>query len=266
MEKPLVIIKLGGSVITYKDTSTVKIRKNTIENLCKELRSLVRQNKYHIILVHGAGSFGHPLATRYQLQNGDLNKNRLFGFSLTVAKMIELNSFIVQSLLNNQLPAISLPPHAFATQINKKLINFDYKLIKEYLDKGFLPVLFGDVVLDEKQECSILSGDTIMAYLAKRLIAKKVIFLSDVDGVFDSDPKINHNAKLIPKVTNNNLKQVLSGLSVNNKNDVTGQMEGKILEVKKHLSGIKVIITNGLKNNSLITASEGHIGTELHFE
>ena len=77
----LIIIKLGGSVVTYKDSPTPKARLSTIKNLSEELSKL--HKNYQLIIVHGAGSFGHPLAKKYRLTEGLEHKDSLVGFSKT---------------------------------------------------------------------------------------------------------------------------------------------------------------------------------------
>lgn len=267
MEKPLIIIKLGGSVITKKDSSTPKIRIEIIKQLAKEIKKISDSKKYQIILVHGAGSFGHPLAKKYNLHLGMKTDEQKYGFCKTDQKMQELNFLITKEFLKQKIPVISLSPRSFIKQSAGKLLDFNYQLITDFLKQNFIPILFGDAVLDDKWNCSIISGDIIIGYLANKLKANQVIFLSDVDGIFNEDPKVNPQAVLIPKVNDQNLSKVLAGTSVNNKNDVTGQMAGKILGIKQHLSGVTVYVVNGFKPNSLTQATlKNQIGTKLHFD
>lgn len=266
MEKPLIIIKFGGSVITEKDIHLPKVRINILKQLVTEIKKIIDLNKYRLIIVHGAGSFGHPLATKYRLQNGINTPEQVIGFSLTAIKVQELNSLVLSFLSKMGVPVIGMSPHAFVKQSNKQLIALNHTLVSDFINKGFIPVLYGDMVLDNATGGSIISGDVIVSYLAKKLKARQVIFLSDVDGICDSDPKLNPKAKLIPEVNNNNLRKVLNGTAVSNKNDTTGQMSGKILNIKQHLSGVLVYIVNGLKKGSLTKAiDKDQIGTKLHF-
>lgn len=267
MKRGLLVVKLGGSVVTFKNSSRPKARITVIQRLAEEIKQLVETHEYRLILVHGAGSFGHPLAKKYGLFRGMKTKKQKLGFGLTDQKMIELNSLIVSALLKNQVPAVGLPPRAFITQTAGKLESFDYSLIQAYLQEGIVPVLFGDVVLDTQWGCSVISGDTIIPYLSKQLQADKVIFLSDVDGIFDSDPKKNPEAKLIKEINDENIAQVLEGITANNSHDVTGEMQGKIVKLKNSLRGSKIFILNGLRSKSLKQAIEEHkrVGTCLLF-
>ncbi len=265
----LVIIKLGGSVVTYKESLVAKARKDNIKRLAKEVESLVEQG-YRVVLVHGAGSFGHPLAQKYQLHKGMRTEEQKFGYGQTTQSMLKLNFLITEALLGVGVRCVTLPPHSFVKQSSGKFKGFDYGLVKDFIEHGFVPVLFGDGVLDDKWGCSILSGDVIVSYLAQKLHAKKVVFLSDVDGIFDSDPKVNPTAKRISEITNENLQKVLKNFQIsrktNSRSNVTGEMEGKILAIKDNLSKVAVWITDGFKKGQLNKAVLGEpVGTRIKF-
>lgn len=266
MTRKLLIIKFGGSVITDKNQSKPKIRKATLKNLSQELYKLYQSSKYQIILVHGAGSFGHPLAKKYDLQNGMKTFPQKIGFSLVSHTMLKLSMAIMQNLVQDNIPAVILPPHALIEQSSGQFQGFNHQIIQSYLNNGQVPILYGDVVPDNKWASSIISGDTIVTFLAKKLKADKVVFLSDVDGVFDSDPKKNPQAKLIPTITNKNLQIILQGLSATGRDDVTGEMYGKIMNIKNNLPNITVYIANGLKQNNLTKiVKQQQTGTKLCF-
>lgn len=262
----LIIIKLGGSVVTFKDSPIPKARISVIQRLSKEISEIYKQG-FRIILVHGAGSFGHPLAKKYNLTQGLKDELSCIGFTETTQAMLQLNQIITQALQKKSLPAISLPPHAFMTQTNNKLNNFNTILISDFIKKDFVPVLYGDPVIDTKIGCSILSGDVIITNLAKKLMADKVIFLTDVDGIFSDDPKKNPRAKLFKNIRNKNLQKVLYALKPSGRDDVTGEMKGKILSIKNAGLRCPVIIANGLKPNNLIAAALGkQVGTKLNLD
>lgn len=267
MKKKLIIIKLGGSVITDKTSTKPTPRLDIIKKLAKQIASISHSNKYQLVLVHGAGSFGHPLAKRFDLQNGMKSRLQRLGLAITQQKMLELNFLITSSLTDFEVPAVSFPPHSFIIQNDRKFLEFDYRIIKQGLALNLTPVLFGDVVLDDKLGCSIISGDAIVSYIAKTLKADRVIFLSDVDGIFDKDPKKYDDAKLIPLINNANFEHVLKGLERSGRDDVTDEMEGKIKEIKSKLSGMDVHIISGLSPRATIPVEElNQYGTTIRFE
>lgn len=266
MKRELVIIKLGGSVITYKDSNLPKVRTIIINSISREIRNILDSGRFQIILVHGAGSFAHPLAKKYGLSQGMFTSNQKMGFSLTAQAMIKLNSIIVESFVSNGVPALSIPPRSIAVTLDKKISKLNTENITKTLEQNLIPALFGDVVFDDIQNCAILSGDTIISFLANKYQPEKVIFLSDVDGIFESDPKKNPDTKIIEKIDDKNLGEVLKGISQNNPEDVTGEMKGKILSIQKDIKQIPVFITNGLKPGNLKKIVEGkNPGTKIFF-
>lgn len=100
--------------------------------------------------------------------------------------------------------------------------------------------------------------DEIVTFLAKKLCARKIIHGTDVDGVFDSDPKNNKNAKLIKKISGKNYKSVLKNIGSSTGIDVTGGMRRKtdeLVNLSKH--NITSIIINATKPGRLERALLG---------
>lgn len=245
------IIKLGGSVITNK-TKKNCFRQDVMNGLAKEIK---RANK-EIILIHGAGSFGHILAEQYSLNQGYKNKEQLVGFSSTHAMVQKLNLLVLDSLINEDIPAVSIPPHAVIKLNNHRILKIDYNIFQDYLKKGFTPVTFGDVVLDEKLGFSICSGDLLGQLLAEQFKPDKVIFAIDEDGLYTSNPKIDKNAKLISATTFDELEQFKTLADTHA--DVTGGMGGKIETIKKISKlGIDIILLNGNKPDRLYKTLNG---------
>jgi isopentenyl phosphate kinase len=158
--------------------------------------------------------------------------------------MVELNKIIMYDLLNAKVPAFGISPSSFIISENKRITNFNTKIIETLLESGMIPVLYGDAVLDNKQRFAILSGDQLIVEMALRLKADKIIFGSDVDGVYTANPKNVHDARLIE---NFSLKQLDDLIKIGDplNTDVTGGMLGKIIESKEAVkAGIEVILVN----------------------
>ena len=106
---------------------------------------------------------------------------------------------------------------------NGNIIDGDINMITLLIEKGFIPVLFGDVALAVNRGIDILSGDQIISFIANKCLPKKVIFLMDVNGIFDKNPNEHKDAKLI-KIIDKPIRYK-SSLS---KYDVTGGIDNKI--------------------------------------
>ena len=239
------LIKLGGSVITDKGKKYA-FKKDVMDRLSSEITKAGKE----IILIHGAGSFGHILAKQHSLNQGYKNNTQLQGFSDTHAMVQQLNSLVLASLHDHDIAAVSIPPHAILQLDDHKPSKIDYNIFKKYLSKGFTPVTFGDVVLDKTLSFSICSGDLLMQMLAEYFKPEKVLFVLDEDGIYTSNPKTDKNAEFIEKATILELENLTT--SANDHADVTKGMQGKI-ETIKSISrlGINTVLLNGNINNRL---------------
>lgn len=240
--KPI-ILKLGGSVITRKKEGCKKINRQNLERLSLEIARAKKKKKLSLIIVHGAGSFGHIIAKKFNLSDGYKNKAQIRAIAELHCDLKELNLKVIKSLRNEGLNTIPFQQSSAWKLRNKEIINPALDIIKSYLDLDFIPVLYGDLLIDDKIGFSILSGDKIVCCLAKKLSAQEVILGTDVDGIFNRDPSIYKNVKLLKKINGKNIKKISAGKST--AADVTGGMNGKIGElIKLAKIGIKSEIIN----------------------
>jgi len=241
----MIIIKIGGSVITDK-TKECTFKTETMDKLAENIKKANKQ----IIIVHGAGSFGHILAKEYELNQGYKRLEQIKGFSLTHEKVQALNSLVLKSLQKNDIHAVSISPHSSITLNNHQIKKMNYKIFEEYLKKNFTPVTFGDVTLDKTLGFSICSGDLLVEVLSKYFKPEKVVFIIDEDGIFTANPKIDKKALLIQETSLKELETFTT--SADNHADVTGGMAGKIQTIKKIVkNGIETILVNGNKPDRL---------------
>jgi isopentenyl phosphate kinase len=245
------IIKLGGSVITDKSKENC-FKHETLDNLVNAIKKANKKN----LIIHGAGSFGHILAKKFNLNEGHKTNDQMLGFSLTHGMVQKLNTLVLDSFQKNGISAVAIPPHSTLILDNHDPLRFDIEIFKEYLDMDFTPVTFGDVVLDKKLGFSICSGDLLMLLLAKNLKPEKVIFVIDEDGFYTSNPKKDSNAELIENATLDELNKFTT--SIDEHADVTGGMQGKIDTIKKIAAlGIDTILLNGNKPDRLFKVLNG---------
>jgi isopentenyl phosphate kinase len=118
-------------------------------------------------------------------------------------------------------------------------------------------VIYGDVVLDldESIKIAVLSGDQIVKYLAENLRPERVIMASDVDGIYNKNPKINPDAELLKVVTSNEQIELIKN---NQTVDVTGGMSGKLTELLELANlGVESEIINANKFNIIKNALNG---------
>lgn len=266
----MIILKIGGSIITDKNSIEPKVNYDNLDRISSEIANAFNNKSLDIadglIIVHGAGSFGHPPAKKYKIGE-PFNKEeyplKRKGFSEIVLSMKKLDLYVCESLLKHGIPAIPMQTSAVIKASNKRINNFDLEMIKNYLNEGYVPVLYGDIVLDDKLNMSILSGDQIIEYIASFLNPDRVVLGTDVDGVYNKNPKIHKDAKLIEKLSSlDDITQMESTTNV----DVTGGMVGKVKELLTLAdNGVDSEIINANKPEIISKSLQGKIvkGTKI---
>lgn len=237
----MIILKLGGSLLTYKNRK-FSLRRRVLNRIASEIKAAAQS----LVIVHGGGSYGHPVAYEYRLNEGYREKKQIMGVALTRYAMDEFNRAVVQAFLDAGLKAVSLQTSALAVCEKGEIKFFNAEVVKGFLALDIMPVLYGDVVLDSKTGFCILSGDKIVVYLSKALNADRVVLAVDKDGIYDRDPEKYEDAYLYREVTRENYREVLSRLSTT-AGDVTGGVKGKLMELWSLAEeGRESIIINGL--------------------
>lgn len=235
----LIILKIGGSVITEKGSMS-KARKDEIERISREIASFKADSDLNLILVHGAGSFGHPQAMKWI--NTGIKGFNAQGVYLTHRSVKVLNSMVLDSLNGAGVSALPVHPLSSCLLENGRIVDFQLGQIKLMLAQSIMPVMHGDVAMDKILGASVLSGDRIIAYLASALGASKIGAGSDVDGV------LNEKGEIIRKITPESFLDIKKQIKGSASTDVTGGMLGKVsefLELAK--KGIRARIFNASK-------------------
>ncbi len=261
----LVIVKLGGSVITHKESSPPAVNEKHLSRIVKELA--VHNDK--LILVLGGGAHGHQAAHKHGFGNPDTATKQLLAGIPEIRHNMSLLASKVEKELNAQgIPGVVISPFMFVTLRDNLIDHFPTKIIEETLNAGTTVIIHGDVCFDETKSASILSGDTIVKYLAEQFSPKAVFIGTNVDGVMDDDPSVNPNAKHIPLINNSNKNRILSLTGPSSSTDVTGGMNKKITELLDLASqNVDIVIFNLLVTGRLTALFENDsvICTRIQF-
>ena len=225
---PLYILKIGGSVATYKNRPGIALRHVLLPQIARAIKESQKKKKLGLILIHGAGGVGHRLAMKYGLQKGTRNnKNKWQGALISRLTNQKLNTAITEIFIAENLRVTPVHTASTIIQKNKKIIDCDIKIIKESLEQKCIPLLYGEMVFDKTLGMSICSGDALASYLAQSLKADKIFFASDINGLYTQDPYINKNAKLMEQLSLSEIHKNIQ-LSKSHNIDVTGGLSGKI--------------------------------------
>jgi len=248
----LALIKLGGSVVTFKD-KPLAANAGAIDGISRVLAQL----NLPAIIVHGGGSFGHYWSMKYDMHTKPA-KYDAHGVSVVHESMIALNQIIVNSMIMAGLNPYGMPPSVFAT--GHKPIAAKIRQVYAMAKSKVIPVTFGDVVLLESTKYSILSGDALMTILAKVLRPSRVVFATNVDGVYKDMASREVISEI--RLKSRKLMKFSKALGI----DVTGGMQRKVTEAFKIASsGMDVLMVNGLVPERIAEAVQGklQVGTVL---
>ena len=240
MIKIMILMKLGGSIITNKEKPLTPNR-NSIKNIASSLKNVNEP----IVVIHGGGSFGHYWSVKYDMHTKP-QKYSIKGVATVKNSMVELNSIVLESFLETGLKPYCLPPSDF--MIGDKPMSKKVKEISKIAKTGLIPISYGDAMWFGKNKFYILSGDRIMGFLSKLLHPRLAIFVTNVDGVY-SDMK---NKRLLHEIT----KEIPITSKVTM--DVTGGMARKIKEaISISKGGTDVFFVNGKIPKRITNAING---------
>ena len=239
-----IVIKCGGSVLVDQNLFNIFISDIAILN----------KLGFIPIIVHGGGK-----RINNKLDKLGIKSNFIKGLRVTDKDTIEVieqvliefnkeiieglkkftcNSQSINSKENNIITVVQesdeLGYVGAPTTINTKIIN-------KIVDEKKVPVI-APLGLDNNNQTFNINADTAAGFIAKKIEARRLIIMSDVEGVLDNDKK------LIPEINSKSIKDLI------NSETVTGGMIPKInncLDVASN--GVKgVVIIDGRKNHSIL--------------
>lgn len=221
---PLIFLKLGGSAITDK-TREATPRLDVIRNAARAIGKVRAQNPdTKILLGHGSGSFGHFAAQ----QSGFGQPDNWRAYAETGAAAARLNRIVTDIFLDENIPVVSIQPSASARCRDGDLQSLEVAPIRAALEHNLIPLLYGDVALDDTRGMTIVSTDALFAYLAPLLRPTLIIYATAVNGIYTSDPALNPDAQLLSEITPENFPAIRAGVGAAQGVDVTGGMLDKL--------------------------------------
>jgi len=261
----LIFLKLGGSLITDK-SRPYTLRSEKLTDLAGRIAAAVHDHPdMQLVLGHGSGSFGHTAASQYNTHFGVSGPEAWRGFAEVWYQASSLNRIVVEALRNAGLPAITFSPLASVTAHDGKAFIWDHYPLQTALTNGLLPVVHGDVAVDDARGGTILSTEDLFEHLALGLHPNRILLAGLEEGVWADFPERTH---LREELTPTELAGTVPGLQGSSATDVTGGMLSKVsgmLALVGELPDLEVLIFSGENPENLSKALDGeNPGTLLH--
>ncbi len=251
MNKKRIVVKLGTSTLTY-DTGKINFRR--INDLARVLSDL-RNSGCEVILV-SSGAIGVAMGKLgYKEKPSDTKIKQ----SLAAVGQCELMALYDRAFAeyHNTVAQILLTRSDIDIEKRKQHTKDTFNTL---LDMGIIPIVNeNDTVSVEEIEFG--DNDSLSAIVARVVEADLLVLFSDIDGLYDSDPRKNPCAKLISRVED--IDEVTQNATGSVSAVGTGGMITKLEAAKiANDAGISMLIANGNNIDALYDIIEGKkIGT-----
>jgi len=242
--KEKIIIKCGGRVLLDPD-----LFNNFINDI-----TILKKLGLTPIVVHGGGP-----RIKKKLDELNIETKFIMGLRVTDEKvikvvedvMIKFNKEIVEALEKRTCKAKSITIKEnnviYAEQKNKELgyvgrpIRIDDKLIINLIKDDFIPIV-SPMGLDEKKQVYNINADTAAGALAKSLKSRRLMLMTDVEGVYDK------NKKLISEIKSTEAEKLIYDETIS---------EGMIPKIRTCINAINngvrgVVVIDGRKPHSIL--------------
>ncbi len=248
----ITLLKLGGSLITDKSKPfTAKLA--IIDDLARQIKEALEEDtQLKLIIGNGSGSFAHYPAVQYKMSDGIGNEKQKMGFCLVQDAASKLNRIVVAAFLKVGVRAISLNPSSMIVSSHGVIRNFFIDPLIGLLPLGIVPVLYGDIVIDEIDGSHIYSTEELLGEVGRKLLKRgdsieRIIHNGVTPGVLDIKGELITSIKKEEFAT---LKQIFYKTDGY---DVTGGMLHKVEEaIKLADRGIHTLIINGTAQKDLL--------------
>ncbi len=242
-----IVIKIGSNVLSDKNGA---VNKKVMHNIVEQVNDLIGMGKQVILVSSGAGICGVGAINKWS-RRGDINYKQALCAIGQVELMMAYKEYfadygihVAQILLTRD----DFKDHHRTLNIRNAMFTL--------IDEGVVPVINENdsVSVDE---IKIGDNDTLAALTANLWNADLLIVLSDIDGVFDKDPKANEDAELIELVEN--AERLERTIDIGEKSSFgTGGIATKIeAAAKVNKYGIPMLLLNGSKQDIIRAGLSG---------
>ena len=239
-----IVIKCGGRIL---------LDPNLFNNFINDI-TILKKLGLTPIVVHGGGP-----RIKKKLDELNIETKFIMGLRVTDEKvikvveniMVEFNKEIVNALEEKSCKAKSVTVREnnviYVEQKNKELgyvgrpSKIDDKLIKNLIKNNFIPVV-SPMGLDEKKQTYNINADTAAGALARSLKSRRLMLMTDVEGVYDK------NKKLITEIKSTEAEKLIYDETIS---------EGMIPKIRTCINAVNdgvrgVVVIDGRKSHSIL--------------
>jgi len=239
-----IVIKCGGSVLVDKSLFKIFIEDVTVLN----------KLGFNPIIVHGGGKRINIKLNELNIKSNFINGLRvtnkdtinivedvLINFNKEIVAALKDQSCQTRRITSKEYNIITVKPESDELGFVGTPTHIKTNVLKEIINANEVPVI-APLGLDENNQTFNINADTVAGAIAKELKARRLMIISDVEGVLDKEKK------LMPEINSSKTRELID------QEVISGGMIPKInncLDVASN--GVKgVVIIDGRKNHSLL--------------
>jgi len=239
-----IVIKCGGSVLVDKSLFKIFIEDVTVLN----------KLGFNPIIVHGGGKRINIRLNELNIKSNFINGLRvtnkdtinivedvLINFNKEIVAALKDQSCQTRRITSKEYNIITVKPESNELGFVGTPTHIKTNVLKEIINANEVPVI-APLGLDENNQTFNINADTVAGAIAKELKARRLMIISDVEGVLDKEKK------LMPEINSSKTRELID------QEVISGGMIPKInncLDVASN--GVKgVVIIDGRKNHSLL--------------
>lgn len=242
-----IVVKIGSSTLAHEDGA---VNRQFLENLAQSVETLRSRGKQVVLVSSGARVAGVSRIGKWSRKEDTNYKQALCAIGQVELMTAYSEIFSAHELFVGQ---ILLTREDFG--VKERSLNIRNTLFT-LADEGIIPIVNeNDTVAVE--EIKVGDNDSLSAHTAVLWNADCLILLSDIDGIYDQNPKTHPDAQLIEFI--DHLDEALASIDISGKSDFgTGGIETKITATREALSyGIPVLLANGSTPDILQQLADG---------
>lgn len=235
-ERKRVVVKVGTSTLTHR-TGRLNIRR--VENLVKTLADL--QNAGHEIVLVSSGAIALGMGKLGMTKRPQDTPGKQACAAVGQCELMYMYDkfFAEYSIVVAQ---VLLTKYVLLEDRRQHVVNSMERL----LSQGVIPIVNeNDTVAIDELELEVGENDSLAANVATIANADLLVIMSDIDGLYDKDPHVHEDARLIPEVgkITDDIRDLAGGAG---SALGTGGMATKIKAVEiAHVADIDVVLMNG---------------------
>lgn len=239
LNKKRIVIKVGTTTITYSESGNINLEK--LEKFVRILINLLNQGKEIIVVSSGAVGVGRSALGLEKKPDTDGKKQACAAVGQARLMMIYEKLFNEYGQLTAQ---VLLTKESVTSEECRKNAR---RTFEELLKMQVVPIVNENdaISMDELAYGNFGDNDTLAANVAELVNADLLILMSDIEGLYTDDPKINPNARFIHTVAE--IDEKLEGMAKGAVSDFgTGGMATKVKAAKiVTKAGADMVIANG---------------------